>query len=214
MDFPFNILAPIPVSPPESPRPQARRAAEPEAARANRGTGAVDRTAFDRLVLDHLAAAQRFAIRLTGDADRAEEVVQDALVRAARGWATYRGEAKFQTWLFGIVVNAFRDHWARRQRDASEPLPEQADRSADDPARRAAAEEFGRIVAKFVSALPPRQREVLVLSAYEQLEVGEIAGVLGISEVNVRTNLHHARERLREKLRPYVEVAKREDVKS
>ncbi len=128
-------------------------------------------------------------------------------MKAARSWGTYRGEAKFQTWLFGIVVNAFRDHWARRQRDASESLPaEHIDQLADDPVRRAAAEEFGRTVANLVSTLPPRQREVLVLSAYEQLEIGEIAELLGIREVNVRTNLHHARERLREKLRPHVEV--------
>jgi len=52
--------------------------------------------------------------------------------------------------------------------------------------------------------LPPRQREVLVLTAYEQLRPGEVAEVLGISESSVHANLHYARARLREELAPYL----------
>ena len=53
-----------------------------------------DRDTFDRLMLEHLSAAQRFAVRLTGNVDEAEDVVQDALLRAARGWQTFRGESE------------------------------------------------------------------------------------------------------------------------
>ena len=55
-----------------------------------------------------------------------------------------------------------------------------------------------------ISALPLRQREVLVLTAYEQLRPSEVADVLGISESNVYANLHYARARLREELTPYL----------
>jgi RNA polymerase sigma-70 factor (ECF subfamily) len=67
-----------------------------------------DQIELDRLVTEHLPSALRFATRLTGDIDAAEEVVQEALVRVARSWKTFRGEARFQTWLFQIVINVFR----------------------------------------------------------------------------------------------------------
>ena len=164
---------------------------------------AVDKDTFDRLMLSHLAAAQRFAIRLTGNADTAEDVVQEALFRAARSWATFHSDAKFQTWLFRIVINAARDRATKDTK--AEPLQDSmVDARSTSPSRRAESNDFGRCVAALIATLPARQREVLVLSTYEQLEIREIAETLGISEVNVRSNLHIARERMREKLKPLV----------
>src|SRR5262245_18905115 len=82
---------------------------------ANRGDGSaspardrtVDRGSFDRLMLEHLSAAHRLAIRLSGDVDRAEELVQEAMLRASRSWSGFRGQSKFTTWLFAIVINVF-----------------------------------------------------------------------------------------------------------
>ena len=79
-----------------------------------------------------------------------------------------------------------------------------------DPARQIESDEFGRIVARCVGQLPPRQREVLVLVAYENLSTAEAAAVLGISEQNVRTTLHLAREKMRAKLAPHVKEQLRE----
>ena len=168
-----------------------------------------DRHTFDRLVREHLAAAHRFAIRLTGDLDAAEELVQEALGRAAGAWRTFAGRSSFRTWLLQIVVNAFRDRLRRRGIDVSAELPDgqvcdMADRRAADPVAEASAGELGRIVAGMVSSLPPRQREVLVLVAYEQLSPSEAAAVIGVTEQNARTNLHFARERLRRQLEPYL----------
>lgn len=163
----------------------------------------MDRETFNKLVLDQLPRMQQFAIRLTGDPDVAEEIMQEAMVRATRRRRTFRGESRFSTWLMRIVINAFRDHLAA-SRHAQSPLPEGLpDPRGDDPSRTAAAADLGDMVARMVSALPPRQREVLVLSAYEQLAPSEIGGVLGITEQNVRTNLHHARQRLRNQLAAY-----------
>ena len=167
-----------------------------------------DRPTFDQLMLDHLLPAQRFAVRLTGDADAAEEVVQEALVRAARSWATFRGQSRFQTWLFQIVVNAFRDR--RPVRPPPGPLPEGLrDGKSADPVAQSAAAEQGRLIASLVSTLPERQREVLVLHTYEDLSPREVAEVLGISEQNVRTNLHLARRRMKVLLPPYLREANR-----
>jgi RNA polymerase sigma-70 factor (ECF subfamily) len=78
------------------------------------------------------------------------------------------------------------------------------DRRTPDPAVAAEAGELAELTAQLVSALPPRQREVLVLIAYESLSAPEAAAVLGISHQNVRTCLHLARERLRQQLAPYL----------
>lgn len=171
--------------------------------------GILDRSSFDRLVREHLPAALRFAVRLTGSADAAEEVVQDALVRVSRNWQSFRGDSRFQTWLFGIVANALRDRLAKRPEP--ERLPEDVlDGRSADPAADVLAGELGELVAKAVSNLPPRQREVLVMIAYEGLTNSEAASALNITEQNVRTNLHLAREQLRVKLAGYLSETSRE----
>jgi RNA polymerase sigma-70 factor (ECF subfamily) len=155
------------------------------------------------LVSAHLPEALRLAIRLTGDPHDGEDVVEEALVRVARGWESFRGEARFRTWLFRIVINAFRDWLAARP--PTEPLADDVpDRRGRDPAAQAAGSELGRLIAARVSALPPQQREVLVLSCYEGLSTGQIAEVLGISQANVHATLHVARKRLRRELARHV----------
>jgi RNA polymerase sigma-70 factor, ECF subfamily len=171
--------------------------------------GVLDRSTFDRLVREHLPKAMRFATRLTGSVDAAEEVLQDALVKVSRSWETFRGQSKFQTWLFGIVVNAFRDRLAKRREPG--PLPtEVTDARVTNPASQVVAGELGEVVAKAVSTLPPRQREVLVMIAYEGLNTSEAASALDITEQNVRTNLHLAREHLRKQLAGYLTENSRE----
>ena len=172
----------------------------------------MEREAFDRLLLDHLPVAQRFAIRLCGNATEAEDMLHDALVRVAAKWATFRGESSFRTWLFQVVVNVFRDRLRARERQADQAVERESlpgvleDRHATDPSRNAEHRETGEIIAQAVSTLPRRQREVIVLSAYEQLSSGEIAGVLDMTEQNVRTTLHLARERLRTRLAKHLGV--------
>ncbi|MBX3411522.1 MAG: RNA polymerase sigma factor [Pirellulales bacterium] len=161
------------------------------------------RQTFDRLMAESLPAALRFALRLTGHGDLADEVVQEAMLRAARSWKTYRGESRFETWLFRIVVNVFRDRAV--QATMTESLDERQIEAAQvSPSEQMIADELGEIVARCVSTLPPRQREVLVLAAYEGLAAGEIASVLETTEANVYSTLSLARARLRRQLGPYL----------
>ena len=165
-----------------------------------------ERDRLIQLVSEHVPEALRFAVGLTGRLDLAEEVVQEALYRAARSFQTFRGESQFRTWLFRIVLSAWRDHGAAARRDARRQLmpDELVDRRATDPSTAAMAGELGELIAARVSALPPRQREVLVLIAYHELSPREVATVLGISEANVHVNLHHARARLRRELAAFL----------
>lgn len=163
----------------------------------------MDRDSFDRLMLEHLSAAHRLAIRLCGDLDRAEELVQEAMLRASRSWSGFRGQSKFTTWLFQIVINAFRDQL--RKKGADEAIDEeQIDVRSIEPRELASGRELGELVARHVSSLPPRQREVLVLTAYEQMSILQVAQMLEISEQNVRTNLHLARRLLKQRLANYL----------
>lgn len=161
---------------------------------------------LDRLVAEHLPEALRFAIRLTGCHEMAEEVVQESLYRAARGAASFRGQSQFRTWFYRIVITVFRDQLAAsaRRRQVGELTDDLADPRGEDPVVAAATGELRDLIAARISALPPRQREVLVLTTYEQLRPREVAQVLGISESNVHVNLHHARARLRAELAPYL----------
>lgn len=161
---------------------------------------------LDRLVQMHLKDALQLAVRLSGRTDSAEEIVQEALLRAAKSWKSFRGEAEFRTWLFRIVINVFRDWLKRRESSLSldgltDSLP---DLKADRPDSAILRKEFQEFVAERVSALPPRQREVLILMTYEELTAAEAALVLGISEANAHSTLHVARERLRRELAPYL----------
>jgi RNA polymerase sigma-70 factor (ECF subfamily) len=81
---------------------------------------------------------------------------------------------------------------------------EVADGGAREPLATMLSAELSEVIAGHVSALPPRQREVLVLSAYEQLTPSETAAVLGVSEANVYSTLHLARQRLKSQLAAYL----------
>jgi RNA polymerase sigma-70 factor (ECF subfamily) len=191
-DFPFSAPA---HSPSHTPDARSHAIMQP----------AIDRDTFDQLVSSHLSAAHRFAIRLAGDVHVAEDLVQEALYRAARGWQGFRGQAAFKTWLFQIVVNVFRDQLGKRGDDARRLDDDLVDARSAGPADEASAGELGPLVAALVSALPPRQREVLVLVAYEGLTPAQASAVLEISETNARANLAHARQRLKEQLAPYMD---------
>ena len=161
---------------------------------------------LDRLVQMHLKEALQLAVRLSGRTDTAEEIVQEALLRVSKSWKTFRQEAAFRTWLFRIVINVFRDWLKRRELvDSLDNLAEPpADHGSESPESALLRKEFEEIVAERISALPPRQREVLILMTYEDLSVVETAKLLGISEANVHSTLHVARERLRQELAPYL----------
>ncbi|MFO1092387.1 MAG: RNA polymerase sigma factor [Planctomycetaceae bacterium] len=158
----------------------------------------IDADDLDRLVREHLPAALQFAVRLTGRIESAEDIVQEALLRVARNYQTFRGDSRFRTWLFQIIINVFRDQSKRPQ---EEPLPPEAVPAVlDFSATSLLANELRQQIAEHVSRLPPRQREVLVLTVYEGLSVAETARVLEMSTQNVHATLHMARSRLRVEL--------------
>src|SRR6185503_4391022 len=102
-----------------------------------------------------------------------------------------------------IVINVFRDQ-LRKRRPVVEVSDEFTDAGSFSPMELVSGAELGELVARHVSHLPPRQREVLVLVAYEQMRPSAVASVLGISEQSARTNLHFARQTLKKHLAAYL----------
>ena len=154
----------------------------------------IDRNQVDRLVVEHLPAVLRFALRLTGDEHAAEEVVQETLCRVLNRWRSFRGDAAFKTWMLQIVVNVDRD---RRRRRPFQPLPPESEaRGSTEAADQAVVAETKNTIRAAIDQLPERQREVALLSFGEGLAAGEIAQVLEISDANVHSCLHLARKRI------------------
>ncbi len=165
--------------------------------KAAAAVSAGDPTAFQTIVLATQGRLVRLSARLLGSVAEAEDVVQEAYLRAHRSLITRRfdGRSRVTTWLHRIVVNATLDAKRARKR-APTPLepgwePE-ADGVASTEARIALRE-----LAAWLGALPEEQQVVLVLKAVEDLSSAEIAEIMGCSEGSVEQRLVRARGGLR-----------------
>lgn len=148
--------------------------------------------AFRQLYRAHTPYLYAFALRLAGGrADAAEEAVQEAWVRAARRLDRFHGGSKLRTWLAGIVLNCCRE---LRRRRPTEELPETAASTGPASEARVDAE-------RLLAALPPAQREVLLLHHFEGFTHDEIADQLGIPTGTSKRRLFDARNALRQLVR-------------
>lgn len=155
---------------------------------------------FEALVARHRDRAVRLAWRLVGgDEAAAEDVTQDALVRAFRGLRSFRGDAQLDTWFYRIVVRQAYSYvrWRRvRERFAATDPDHARDPSpapVGDPLLR------GRIV-RALDALPRAQREAFVLVHMEGFTIGETAQIMGRATGTVHSHLHRALVKLRSQL--------------
>ncbi len=131
------------------------------------------------------AALRRFAYLLSGDRQRAEDLVQSALARVVRGWPRIAAMEHPEAYVRQVVVREHLAWWRRRASSevVSAAPPDRPD-GADFTTTAAERDAAWRLLA----GLPPRQRAVLVLRFYEDLDDAAVAGVLGTSESTVRSN--------------------------
>jgi RNA polymerase sigma-70 factor (ECF subfamily) len=163
-----------------------------------------DRDAFDALVRATYVDTYTLAHRLTGDADTARDVVQEAYLRAYRGIGRFRGDAQFSTWLYRITANCASTQLGRRHRHRHEELTEDLavrdQRPVADPHGRAEQAELRAHVREALEGLPPRLRAVVVLRDVYDLPHEAIAAELGITVSAAKVRLHRARRKLRDLL--------------
>ena len=159
-----------------------------------------EETALSALVNRHTDAVYRVALAIAGDRDLAQDISQDAFLKAFKGLEGFRGDASFKTWLLTIVANAargaLRRHGRRRESDieSAPPLASQA-KGPDQMAEL--SDESGR-AREALGRLPEKQRLSVQLRVDEGLSFREIAEVIGSTEGAARVNYFHGIRKLRE----------------
>jgi RNA polymerase sigma-70 factor (ECF subfamily) len=168
-----------------------------------------DYDAFELLFDRHRLLVYRFAYQMTGRRDDAEDVVQEAFVRAYQNLHRYRDEAKFTTWLLRIVTNLCTDQarmtqrrTALEQQEAAGALDWMTKGEVEDPVQNLEADRRKEALRRALNALPAHHRSVIVLRDIEEREYPEIASILGCTIGGAKLRVLRARRALRDRIAP------------
>ncbi len=160
-----------------------------------------DTAAFTTLVDRHAAACTRFATRMLGNREDAEDATQETFLRAYRSLARYEERQAFRTWLFQILINRCRTAAVRRQRRHRMFLVDD-DAVASASVRPAAeASDLRAELQRVVDALDPDQREAFLLKHVEQLSYDEMAAATGVGVSALKMRVKRACDRMQWMLR-------------
>lgn len=160
-----------------------------------------DTQAFAQIVAQQQAYVYNLAYHLLGDAEEARDLAQDALLRAWLMLPSFRGEARFSTWLYRLIVNLGRNRFARLRRQPRK-VPLEDYRSPDtsmlaaDPQELHALQERRESIWRQVDALPEKYRLVVALYYQHERSYNEIADILHMPLNTVKTHLARARRLL------------------
>jgi RNA polymerase sigma-70 factor (ECF subfamily) len=168
-----------------------------------------DEVSYGTLVTRYRDYVYTIAVRIVGSDEDAEDVAQEAFVRAYRALPRFRGDSKFSSWLYRIVTNRALTHLKRRRRRADTVDIESGSHVEavviDDgrgeeasPELRVRDEEFRRAVRAAVLELPEQYRVVVTLFYLEERSYKEVVATLGIPMGTLKTHLHRARALLRD----------------
>jgi RNA polymerase sigma-70 factor (ECF subfamily) len=162
------------------------------------------RARFEAQVLPHLDAAYRFARWLSRASSEADDIVQDAIVRAYRGFDTLRG-SDAKAWLMAIVRNCHSTALKQQQRRAFVPLPEEDDArdghamtaTTPDPESDSIRRDQRRTLERLMAALPEEHRTVLMLRELEEMDYRQISVVTNVPIGTVMSRLARSRAALK-----------------
>lgn len=145
-------------------------------------------------LIDHLPALRAFAVSLTRDSVRADDLVQDAVVKAWRNMDKYRAGTNLRAWLFTILRNTFYSDRRKARHEVGDPDGILAGQLSEKP-RHDGALAFNDFMAAFVQ-LPDEQREALVLVGASGFSYEEVAATTGVAVGTVKSRVNRARVRL------------------
>jgi len=178
------------------------------------GTPATTLTAhdFDEIVRRHQRRIYRFLFMLLRDPDEADTLTQECFLRAYQGLPGFRGESSLETWLLRIAANLARDQVRNRKRSFWKRLLGLDHDDEQSPAARVAspqpspeqhllAREEAQAVWRAAEQLAPQQRAVFLLRFVEEMELSEIADVLGLRVGSVKSHLFRALQTVRAQLK-------------
>lgn len=178
-----------------------------------------DKQAFDLLVSKYQRKLGRLVSRFIRDPAEAEDVTQDAFIKAYRALPSFRGESAFYTWLYRIGINTAKNHLLASKRRAPTSTPfdtEEAEtfeeagllHEVSTPENELMSKQVVDVVQASLQQLPEDLRSALTLREIEGLSYEEIASVMNCPVGTVRSRIFRAREAVAENLRPLLETSK------
>ncbi|HEX3374163.1 MAG TPA: sigma-70 family RNA polymerase sigma factor [Edaphobacter sp.] len=173
---------------------------------------------FHDLIRPHERSVYAMALSLLHNEADAEDVAQEAFLKAFRNLANFRGESKFSTWLISITLNEARGRLRSKKNVKLESLDEPREGEGtvspallrdwrEIPSEALERQEIRQMLQQAIADLPLIYREVFVLRDVEDLSVNQSAEALGISVASVKVRLHRARMMLQKKLVPQLKKA-------
>ena len=177
-----------------------------------------DRELYHSLIQPYELSVYRLAMSFVKDETEAEDVAQEAFLKAFRNLATFRGQSKFSTWLISITLNEARRRLRRQSMVRMESLDDPPEEGGgvspallrdwrEIPSEALERREVRALLQRAIEKLSPIYREVVVLRDIEELSIEETAGALGISISSVKVRLHRARIMLQKELAPKLKLA-------
>ncbi len=175
---------------------------------------------YHELIRPHERSVYMMALSYMKNEADAEDVAQEAFIKAFRNLSTFRGDAKFSTWLISITLNEARNRLRRqgvvRMQSLDEPPDEDGAVSPallrdwrEIPSEAVEREEVRTLIKKAVELLPEIYKQVFLLRDVEEMDVNETAQTLSISISNVKVRLHRARMMLQKELAPQLKTINR-----
>ncbi len=175
-----------------------------------------DKRAFDLLVLKYQYKVQALVGRFVRDPHEAQDVSQEAFIKAYKALANFRGDSQFYTWLYRIAVNTAKNHLVSRSRrppasdidinDSEFHSGSEALQENDTPDGEFFRDELEKVVFNTMDSLPEDLKSAISLRELEGLSYEEIAEVMDCPVGTVRSRIFRAREAINEKIRPLMDA--------
>jgi RNA polymerase sigma-70 factor (ECF subfamily) len=183
-----------------------------------------DFDAFSRLIAEHKDKIYRLALKLTGNREDAEDIVQETFLKAVDNIEKFRLESSFGTWLYTIALNGIRAHMGSRKRMSLKPIEDylpggHSDENTHaqlfdwgDPHKLFEKKQLDQIIENALAVMPPKYSMPFMLRYMEDLSVKEIARIMKLSLPAAKSRILRARLALREQLSDYFQEKKDEKV--
>ena len=171
-----------------------------------------DSGAFDELVSRHQSGLVNFFFRMVWDRDIAEDLAQEVFIRVYSHRENYEPRAKFTTYLYRIAKNCAVDHLRKAKKhnrvlsldaetESGHSLYDELLQKGDSPSERARKEEFTEAIIEAIESLPEDHRMCFILSEVQGMKYAEISEALDVPVGTVKSRMHNATKKLREKLK-------------
>jgi len=171
-----------------------------------------DTEAFAELVLEHQRFAFNLALRALSDPQEAEDIVQEAFLKAWQALSRFRRQARFQTWLYRIVMNLCYNRLPRLRADVEQASDEKIDfiaasKPLHNPPAALEMDELQEFLQRQIDHLPESHRLLISLRYQQDLSYAEIAEIMDAPLGTVKTGIFRARQRLRDALQEFEEAS-------